>query len=89
MDVTIVNSAEDYKNLRSRGGKCGGSVELSCMSRLFSNYLFRVHFEISTSNGSNDCHLLFSRNYYAEHFDVLRSNSHTFKRHCNSNFDEY
>ena len=39
----MVNNTEDYKNLLSRDGEYGGSVELTYMSHLVSNYLFKVH----------------------------------------------
>ena len=53
MNLSIVNAAEDYKNLHyimlPRDGEHGGSIGLTCNSRLFFNYLFRVHNENSTN----------------------------------------
>ena len=46
--LSIVNSAESYKNLLSRDGKYGKSVELTFMSRLFYNYFFKVYYENKT-----------------------------------------
>ena len=73
VDLSMANIDEDYKNLLSRNGKHGGSMKLTCISRLFSNYLFRVQYE--TSINTVDCrirnivyHLLF--NYAAGHFEV-------------------
>ena len=42
--LSMVNSPEDYKNLLSRDKKYGWCIELTCVSRLFPNYLFRVHY---------------------------------------------
>ena len=53
--LSIVNSAEDYKNLPSRDGEYCESVELACTSHLFSNYLFRVHYKNSTNTIDFGC----------------------------------
>ena len=45
----MVNNAEDYKKLLSRNREHGESAELTCISSLFSYYLFRVHYENSTN----------------------------------------
>ena len=45
----FIRRAEDYKNSLSRDGEYGGSVELICISRLFSIYLFRVHNKSNTN----------------------------------------
>ena len=54
-------------------GEYGESVKLTCINCLFSNFLFRVHYENSTNTvdyGSRGiiCHALFSENYDAGHF---------------------
>ena len=36
--LSLVNSAEDYKIYSPDLGEYGGSIQLICMSRLFSNY---------------------------------------------------
>ena len=74
----MVNKVEDCKNLLSRDEEYNGCVELTCISRLFSNYLFRVHFENNTNTidyglGDIVCHLLFSGNYNAGHFNALQN----------------
>ena len=38
VDLSMVNSAEDYKNFLSRDEEYGESVKLACISCLFSNY---------------------------------------------------
>ena len=69
----MVNRVEDYKSLLSKDEEYGSRVELTCISCLFSNYLFRVHYEISTSNVDYDiesivCHSFFLLIYNAGHF---------------------
>ena len=94
MDQPVFNRAEVYRNLLPRDDECGGSVVLRYISRLFSNYLFRVHYENSTNavnynTGSIACHLLFSGSYDAGHFDVLQNNSYVLKPHnVPSNFGD-
>ena len=49
VDLSVVNSAEDYKNfLSDRDRECGGSGELTLICHSFSNYLFKMHYEYST-----------------------------------------
>ena len=55
VDLSMFNGAEDYKNLLSLGGKYGGSVELTFIRCLFSNYLLRVHNENSTNAVDYSC----------------------------------
>ena len=76
----MVNNAEDNKNLLSRDGEYDGSVQMTCICRLFSNYLLRVHYKYGTNTidygfGSIVCHLLFSNNYDSGYFDTLQNNS--------------
>ena len=76
VDLSMVNSTEDYKNLLSREWEYGGNVELTCISRLFSNYLLGEHYGNSTNTvdyGSESIvyHLLFSGNYNTKHFDLI------------------
>ena len=85
VNLTMFNSTVDYTNLLSRDGEYGRYVELTYISRLFSNYFFRVHYESSTNSvdlgtGSILCHLLFSGTYDAGNFDVSQENSHTLKQ---------
>ena len=77
MDQPVFNRAEVYRNLLPRDDECGGSVVLRYISRLFSNYLFRIHYEYSINTvdyGTESvvCHLLFSGSYDAGHFDGLQ-----------------
>ena len=55
MDLSMVNSSGEYKNLLSSDEECGGSVELTCISRLSFNYLFRVHYENSSNAVDYGC----------------------------------
>ena len=41
--LSMINTAEDYKNVLSRDGECTGRVELTCIWRLFSKYLLTLH----------------------------------------------
>ena len=82
--VNKIMNEWEYCNLLSRDREYGGRVELTCISHLFSNHLFRVYFENGTNTadsgaGSIVCHLLFSGNFDAKHFDALQSNSHILK----------
>ena len=61
----MLNSVEDFKNLLSKDAEYDESVELTYISRLFSNYLFRMLYKNSTntvdySTVSIFCHLLFT-----------------------------
>ena len=49
VDLSMVNSAEDYKNLLCRDGKYSESVELTSSAICFSYYLFKVHSGNSTN----------------------------------------
>ena len=49
VNLSIVISSEDYKNSLS-DREYGGSVELTYISCLIFNYLFRVHYGNSTDN---------------------------------------
>ena len=89
----MVNSAEDYKNLLSRDREWGGSNELTYISHLFSNYLFRVHYEKSTNTVICVTKALFVNCCFSAilaHFDVLQNNLHIFKPYnTESNFNGY
>ena len=54
-DLSMVNNAEDNKNLLSRNGEYSGSVKLTYVSCSFFNYLFRVHYENSINAVDNGC----------------------------------
>ena len=43
----MVKSAEYCKSFLSRDWEYDGNVKLTCISRSFSNYLFKVHYEIN------------------------------------------
>ena len=45
VDLSMVNSIENYKNILFRDGEYDGKVKLICNSHLFSNYFFRVYYE--------------------------------------------
>ena len=82
----MVISAEDYKKLLSSNGKYNASVELTCISHLFSNYFLKVHYE----NSSNSLKALFViccfQDIMMHGFDVPQNNSHTLKAY---NFKKY
>ena len=85
--LLIVNSIVDYKNLLLREGEYSVSVEMTYITYLFSNYLFRVHCKRTTKIlhygiGSNTCHLLFSGNNDTGYFAGLQNHSHTLKEQC-------
>ena len=54
----------------------GGSVELTCISHSFNNYIFSGHYKNSSSTVDDgietiDCHLLFSGNCHDDLFNAL------------------
>ena len=52
----MVRSAEDHAtNFLFGDGVYDGSVKLTCISRLFSNYLFKEYYENSTSTVDYGC----------------------------------
>lgn len=74
IDLTL----EEYKNLLSRDGEFGSSMELTSISNLFPDYLFRVHYvnnanTVDYGSGNIVGDLLFSGDYDAGHFDVLQN----------------
>ena len=44
-DFVVNRCVIDYENFLSRDEEYDGSVEFTCITRLFSNYLFRAHNE--------------------------------------------
>ena len=51
----MVNGDEDYKNVFFRGEEYAENVELTCISRLFSNYLFKLHHENRINTIDHGC----------------------------------
>ena len=43
LEKSQFNSVEDHKSLLSRNGECAENDEMACISRLFSNYLFKAY----------------------------------------------
>ena len=82
-DLSMVNSAKDYKHLIFRDGKYCGKVKLTYISRLFSKYLFRAHYEYCTNTFDYGTlaffNIFFSGSYDAGHSNILQNNSHTLK----------
>ena len=81
----MVNGTGNYKTVHSRDREyVKGRVKLTCMNRLFSNNLFRVHYEninntVDYGSRSIVCHLLISGNCNTGHFDVLQNNCQILK----------
>ena len=94
VDPSLFNTVEDYKNLLSRGGENGGSVEFLFIRRLCSNNLLTMHYKSSIIPLIMELEALFAiccfQIIMIQAFRFIKSNPHTFKsRNVPSNFDSH